>query len=534
MPLFGRKGADRRVNADDVVAHDSAGSAAIGPNDPAEIIRSMRRADERALREIEQLWDGAYPFPLDDSEHESDRLNRLGVLLARARIQLGWGNPLHLCPPSTLAPRPDRPTRILDVGCGTGAWALEMAARYPHADVVGVDILPPDRFHLSGWSVSNPALLRTRLPNFLRRTYNMRIGAPFDGQSFDLIRLCGMGWAVPLRYYSMQLGIYARCLRDGGYMEIVECATPELPGPGGGYFPVLKHWNELVVMRLGPALGISPQIGAVTNLKRGVLSSLVFDDQTTTVTSLPIPMSLSSQAAPLAHEAAECFLAMAAALRGALARTGVVPAPTIPNQLDEYDLLLREMRKELETRQPGVIWRWTAALARLDLHGAPLPLAPDQDRPQQGARGRTHARLAAGYAQSDPAIGFGFSDSGATSLGPVGVDALPEWLRAPAPDPTPPAPPAPPPPAFQPPRYPPTYAPPTLYQEPPGGWLSAATLVDGPEPLPPWLLPFARHDGSGALDHALISPQEPPDVPPAPDRPRDPWERERGERGERR
>src|SRR5262245_32391410 len=36
------------------------------------------------------------------------------------------------------------PQRILDVGCGTGRWAVEMAAEFPGVRVIGLDLVRPE------------------------------------------------------------------------------------------------------------------------------------------------------------------------------------------------------------------------------------------------------------------------------------------------------------------------------------------------------------------------------------------------------
>lgn len=36
----------------------------------------------------------------------------------------------------------DKPKRILDVGTGTGIWAMDMAEKFPHAEVIGTDLSP--------------------------------------------------------------------------------------------------------------------------------------------------------------------------------------------------------------------------------------------------------------------------------------------------------------------------------------------------------------------------------------------------------
>jgi methylase of polypeptide subunit release factors len=38
------------------------------------------------------------------------------------------------------SPLGKNPQRILDVGTGTGIWAIDMAERYPSAEVLGIDL----------------------------------------------------------------------------------------------------------------------------------------------------------------------------------------------------------------------------------------------------------------------------------------------------------------------------------------------------------------------------------------------------------
>ncbi|KAH7055694.1 S-adenosyl-L-methionine-dependent methyltransferase [Macrophomina phaseolina] len=70
-----------------------------------------------------------YPLPNDPTEHR--RLDDQGAaVLALMNNQL-----LH-------APITSTPTRILDIGCGTGATTVQLARQFPSATVIGLDLSP--------------------------------------------------------------------------------------------------------------------------------------------------------------------------------------------------------------------------------------------------------------------------------------------------------------------------------------------------------------------------------------------------------
>lgn len=48
------------------------------------------------------------------------------------------GGNLYLAPLALVA----SPKRILDIGAGTGIWAIEIADQYPESTVIGTDLSP--------------------------------------------------------------------------------------------------------------------------------------------------------------------------------------------------------------------------------------------------------------------------------------------------------------------------------------------------------------------------------------------------------
>ncbi|CCX05526.1 Similar to Ubiquinone/menaquinone biosynthesis methyltransferase ubiE; acc. no. Q3A209 [Pyronema omphalodes CBS 100304] len=69
-----------------------------------------------------------YLMPTDETEQ--DRLD-----LHHEVFRLAWNDHLHEAPING-------PHRILDVGTGTGIWAVDMAEKYPMAEVIGTDLSP--------------------------------------------------------------------------------------------------------------------------------------------------------------------------------------------------------------------------------------------------------------------------------------------------------------------------------------------------------------------------------------------------------
>ena len=75
---------------------------------------------------------GQYPIPND--EEEQDRL-----ALVHHLFRMLIGGELYRVPINS---NRANVRRILDIGTGTGNWALDMAEDFPHAEIVGTDLSP--------------------------------------------------------------------------------------------------------------------------------------------------------------------------------------------------------------------------------------------------------------------------------------------------------------------------------------------------------------------------------------------------------
>ncbi len=133
---------------------------------------------------------GSYPLPNDETEQD-----RMDLLHHIWRTMLGG---------ELLLRKPVVPQRILDVGTGTGIWAIEIADEFPEAIVVGTDLSPIQ----PGWVP----------PNCL--FYVDDAESDWTYEPFDLIHGRSLGGSI-----SDWPRFYKQCfdkLRPGGLLEMQE------------------------------------------------------------------------------------------------------------------------------------------------------------------------------------------------------------------------------------------------------------------------------------------------------------------------
>ena len=160
--------------------------------------RQVGRADLPGLRGSRRyLQEQPYLLPMDLGE-----VNRLDFqhYVLRAILRGNYLAPIQ------------QPRRILDVGCGTGQWAFELARQFPQAEVIGFDLEPAKT------SSSPPANYRFVQGDLLQ-------GLPFDNNSFDFVHQRLLFLAIPLSGWPGAVQELARVTAPGGWVELLELGT---------------------------------------------------------------------------------------------------------------------------------------------------------------------------------------------------------------------------------------------------------------------------------------------------------------------
>ncbi|KAL5601219.1 uncharacterized protein BROUX77_005468 [Berkeleyomyces rouxiae] len=102
-------------------------------NHEMELSSVVMRHEYQNGRRFHQFRNGRYPLPNDDPEQERDALKHMLLL------ELTNGQLFHA--PLGQHGAPD-PQRIIDLGCGTGRWTIDVGEAFPAAEVIGIDLSP--------------------------------------------------------------------------------------------------------------------------------------------------------------------------------------------------------------------------------------------------------------------------------------------------------------------------------------------------------------------------------------------------------
>lgn len=165
-----------------------------------------------------------------------------------------------------LAPISPTTATILDVGTGTGIWPIDMAALFPQAHILGVDVA------LS--SLPNP------LPvNCLFAQANILKGLPFPDQQFEFTHQRLLVAGIPAQNWPAAVRELVRVTRPGGWIELLEIGdTIQNAGPSTKKF--LK-WMTDISKGLGFEISVLQHLGDF--LKQAGCESVEFQD-------IPVPL----------------------------------------------------------------------------------------------------------------------------------------------------------------------------------------------------------------------------------------------------
>ncbi|KAN0075178.1 S-adenosyl-L-methionine-dependent methyltransferase [Elaphomyces granulatus] len=141
-------------------------------------------------RRYHAFRDGIYLLPNDDEEADRlDMVHEMTLLMMGRRL--------------FLAPLPPSPQRVIDVGTGTGIWAIDFADKYPSAEVFGNDLSP-----------TQPTLVP---PNVKFLIDDIEDDWGYEKVPFDFVHARYL--ACSIKNFKKLVQQAYNCAKPGGYVE---------------------------------------------------------------------------------------------------------------------------------------------------------------------------------------------------------------------------------------------------------------------------------------------------------------------------
>lgn len=266
------------------------------------------------------LNDASYFLPKDEVE-----VNRLDFQHFLFRFAL-HGN--------TAAPI-RQPLSILDVGTGTGRWAMEMARAFPQANVIGLDLVAPPSELPNPQQTSEP-----RPENYLFVQGNVLDGLPFPDGTFDYVHQRLLVAGIPLARWPGVVVELLRVTRPGGWVEMLEA----IPTQGGPAMNQLFEWLVGVGLPRGVDIRTTHQIGSYLEAAGA-----------RNITYRRLDMPLGPWGGRSGVMMAVNYFSLHAAIRGPVVAQGAATG-------EQFDAVVAQARQEIETGR--YIWPYFLAFGQ--------------------------------------------------------------------------------------------------------------------------------------------------------------------------
>ena len=145
------------------------------------------------------------------------------------------------------------PQDVLDVGTGTGRWAMEMALLWPNSRIVGLDVVPPP---IEAGAIQQ----NIKPPNYSFVAGNVLEGLPFNDTSYDYVHQRMLVGALPRDRWPGVIQELLRVTRPGGWIELVEAGEARGGGPA---LELLNEWGLSAAANRGIDVSMGAKIGSL-------------------------------------------------------------------------------------------------------------------------------------------------------------------------------------------------------------------------------------------------------------------------------
>ncbi|WP_052889606.1 class I SAM-dependent methyltransferase [Thermogemmatispora carboxidivorans] len=233
--------------------------------------------------------------------------------------------------------------QVLDLACGPGGWALELAFHYPEAEVIGVDLSP------SIVEYANAQARSRNLSNAHFAVMNITQPLAFSDASFDLINARFLAGFMRPQDWPRLLAECRRLLKPGGLLRLTESEWGLTTSPATQrYYALCSEALKRAGQSFSPdghLLGITPVLAPLlrqagfneVRLRGGVLEW--------------------SSGTPYHYSTFKNISVMFDLLKPFLVKTGVARA-------EEVNALYQQAVAEMQADDFFAVWFWVTAWGR--------------------------------------------------------------------------------------------------------------------------------------------------------------------------